>query len=217
MRVSTPQAALENGSRGSMVCRPGARHSAAGVKVGLELDLMVDASSVDRIIEAVGDHPTEVDRRELLSDLEGIASLYQTGASQRVKPAEQRQRIERIVSTARHLKELLGTEISLWRYRPGLDRLMEEAKAEFPEKLAPLLDIGTASAFENLVGSLLKKTFEKHFLQDAGYSRDDVNEEVRGAFIDFAEASLRELGITNAGAPYARNSIASALSKMTKT
>ena len=44
----------------------------------------------------------------------------------------------------------------------------------------------------------------------------NYGEEVRGAFIDFAEAALTELGITYSSAPYSRRSIATALSKVRK-
>jgi hypothetical protein len=55
--------------------------------------------------------------------------------------------------------------------------------------------------------------FEKHFHQKATYVRDRTSDWAEGAFLDFAEAVLQELNITKSGQPYARNTIAAALSK----
>jgi hypothetical protein len=172
--------------------------------------------AVDRIVAAVGHVPDKLDRDHLRADLEGIVSLYRAGDDLRYKPAKRTQGVRKIVETAKHLQSLIDGNWRLRRHRGALNRLIADAEFEFPEKLTTVLGVRRVSTFENLVGLMLRSTFELHFKVPAGYTNDEINEEVRGAFIDFAEAALTELGITNSGAPYSRRSIAAALSKVRK-
>jgi hypothetical protein len=173
----------------------------------------LDRASIGRILAAVGDVPAGLDRDELLSDLEGIRSLHKTGVDLRYQPANRAQNTARIIAAAEHLKTLIKEDWELRRHRAKLDRLIADAKKPFPPVLKDGLGGGQVSAFDNLIGTWLRFTFECHFGTEAGYTRDPLTNEVRGAFIDFAAAALAELGITKLGNPYSRNSIAMAVSK----
>jgi hypothetical protein len=194
--------------------------------------MTITAEGIGRILAETGNAPANLDRQELLSDLDGTASLYRTGVDQRSAPAKREQRYEEIIATAENLKSLLRSEYRFLRYLPALDRLIEDVHPvketldpahniltkkptpDFPVPLATLLDVGHGhvSAFENLVG-LLVQTYEKHFKpEEAGYTKVPDSLEVRGPFINFAEATLRELKITKtSGEPYKRKTIADAL------
>jgi hypothetical protein len=171
--------------------------------------------AIDRIVAAAGHAPDDLNRDQLRADLEGIVSLYRASVDLRYKPAKRSQGVLRIVETAKHLQSLIDGNWRLRRHRGALNRLIADAEFEFP-KLMTVLGVQQVSAFENLVGLMLRSTFELHFKVAAGYTNDDFGEEVRGAFIDFTEAALTELGITYFGAPYSRRSIAAALSKVRK-
>jgi hypothetical protein len=174
--------------------------------------------NLDRILDAVGTAvPAVLDREQLLSDLDGIASLYRTGVDVRHTPAKRRQNVSRIIAAAEHLKTLIENDWRLHRHWSALDRLIADAASEFPEGLMKMLGTGRMSAFENLIGLMLRTTFEQHFGEQAGYTRDPFTGDISGRFIDFAEAALEELGITSSdAAPYSRNAIAAALTKFVK-
>jgi hypothetical protein len=74
------------------------------------------------------------------------------------------------------------------------------------------------SAFEALVGIGLLAIYDEYLAVVAGpatYTRDPVSGEVKGAYIDFAEAALCELNIVKASKkPYSRKSIAEALTRL---
>ena len=172
--------------------------------------------AIDRIVAAVGHAPDDLNRDQLRADLEGVVSLYRGGVDLRYRPAPRARGVRKIVETAKRLQSLIDGNWRLRRYRGVLNRLIADAEFD-PEKAKAVLGMGQVSGFENLVGTMLRFTFKRHFPKiPAGYTTDDVNEEVRGAFIDFAEAALTELGITYSGAPYSRRSIAAALSKVRK-
>jgi hypothetical protein len=169
--------------------------------------------AVDRIWKAAGDVSVALDSDALASELEGIASLYRAGTGHRHAPAKRQQRMQRVITAAETLKGLIEGDIRFQRYLGKLDQIIFRAKAieEVPEKLLEVLGIERGSAFDNLI-RMLKGVFEKYFAP-AGYTSDPISGEINGAFIEFAEATLRELDINNGDAPYARKSIAEALRK----
>src|SRR5262249_4842934 len=82
----------------------------------------------------------------------------------------------------------------LMRYLNVLDRLIIDvddagALQELRQRLSP----NKASPFETLVGTALRTSFEKHFAIEAGYTKNPVDGEITGTYIDFAEAVLKEL------------------------
>jgi hypothetical protein len=94
----------------------------------------------------------------------------------------------------------------------GLQRLAAAAryKAEyFPNHALYRLP---RSPLEFFVANVLPSVFERHFKRAAGFSRASDGTETGGPYIRFAVEALRELGITNKGKPYARDTIARALS-----
>jgi hypothetical protein len=94
----------------------------------------------------------------------------------------------------------------------GLQRLAAAAryKAEyFPDHALYRLP---RSPLEFFVANVLPSVFEHHFKRAAGFSRAWDGTETGGPYIRFAVEALRELGITNKGKPYARDTIARALS-----
>lgn len=92
----------------------------------------------------------------------------------------------------------------------GLERLAaagrHKAKHSSPSALYRL----PRSPFEFFVANGLAKVFERHFERRAGSSRVS-DQRIGGPYIRFAEAALKELGITNKGKPYSREAIARAL------
>ena len=68
------------------------------------------------------------------------------------------------------------------------------------------------SPLEFFVANVLPSVFERHFKRAAGFSRASDGTETGGPYIRFAVEALRELGITNKGKPYARDTIARAVS-----
>jgi hypothetical protein len=183
----------------------------------------VIAVNLNRILAAAGSVPADLDREQLLKDLDGIRSLYRTSVERRDAPAKQAQRNRKIIKIARNLQLLIeGWRLKRHRaarYHTTLEQLIADAENEFPDGLAPRLGaLGKRqiSAFEHLVGLMLRETYELHFKVKARFTNDPYSEETHGPFIDFAEAALSELGITNSGVPYSRRSIAAALSKVRK-
>jgi hypothetical protein len=166
----------------------------------------------------VGHVPDKLDRDQLRADLDGIVSLYRAGDDLRYKPAERTQGVRKIVETAKRLQSLIDGNWRLRRHRGALNRLIADAQSVLPEKAKAVLGVGQGvSAFENLVGRMLRSTFEQHFKIEAKVERPPdrtaVDRPACGPFIDFAEQCLTEFGITKNGSdPYSRESIAKALS-----
>ena len=188
----------------------------------------LDSAAVDRILAAV--KPLiKTDRDELRAALESVRNLHVTGVDARLKPTKRKQLTLRIIATAKRMRSRLKEAPWLAHHRWALNRLILDAekdlrirdaeKESFPKPLKRFLGIDPrVPALEKLVG-WLRDTFEEHFEQSAHhYTRVYAADEVRGDFIDFADAALRELGITNPdGAPYSRSSIANALTTISKT
>ncbi len=94
----------------------------------------------------------------------------------------------------------------------GLQRLAAAVryKAEyFPDRALYQLP---RSPLDFFVANALPRVFERHFERAAGFSR--ASDGAQGPYIRFAVAALKELGITNKGRPYARDTIARALSSV---
>jgi hypothetical protein len=195
----------------------------------------MDAKSIDRIVAATGEAPNNLDRAELLSELEGIRSLYRTGLDVRKEPAKRSQQVVRIVETAEHLIALIRDEPWLGSHQAALRRLIADAESglcqarKAPERvprtapetrttrqaqlatrrLAGLVGLGQLSATENLT-VLLARAYERHYGKQLSWIRDPGANTVEGQVIDFIDAAIKELGIT---LEYSRSSVARALSK----
>jgi hypothetical protein len=175
--------------------------------------MSLTSDAVDRILVAInGGVPASLNREEL-RNLDSILSLHRTGLELRSR--SRRREITRAIDKAKQLKsqiEPLG--ILFVRFQHDLNRLIAALEADCPPKLAKLLDIDRGvSPFENVI-RILADRYRHHFDEEPGYTTGWDCGEVDGRFIDFAEAALIELGITNDGSPYSRKSIANALSKV---
>jgi hypothetical protein len=201
---------------GKLVLAPGADRRdgcvdrrEGGVKKRAER-VTLDDAAVGRILAAVGTVPADLDRDGLRTDLESAASLYRTGADVRVQPATRKKDVLRMIARVKSLKSDLGDDLRYLRHKKALDHLIDELNSEFPPKLTRLLSLNRGSAFDNLVGKWLRHTFERHFRTDATPgSRNSNTGVISGSpFVDFVQAALKELQITNKnGKPYSRNSI----------
>ncbi len=179
----------------------------------------LDESAIDRILKAVGRVPNDLDKQELRSDLEGVSTLHLTGKRLRDAPAKRRKRLKRTAAAAKKLALLLETfsdEVEKSRLRrcrkevDGLVAYIERGSGS----LAKVLGVKETTALENLVGRGLWSTFKNHFgVPKSKYTKDHHKDVVRGPFIDFAEAALKELGITVWSRPVSRQAIADALTR----
>jgi hypothetical protein len=112
----------------------------------------------------------------------------------------------------------LGTMFQSSGFRQT-ERDLEEYFEELNRSVERVLDsdcwyIKEISAFERLAGIVLAGIYNQHLAASIGpirYTRDACEDKVRGAYIDFVEAALRELNITNRGKPYSRKAIANAV------
>jgi hypothetical protein len=172
--------------------------------------------NLDRVIAAVSlpvDSPDQ-----LRADLEVVASFYRTGSSLRWQPAKRAKNTKQIIAAAERLHSLVEGHWYLHRYRANLEQLIAEARRGFPAWFLEMLGVNQrVSAFEAAVGHLAL-TFAQHFKVEPGYTRDAYADAdpAGGPFIDFADAALQEIGIHYNGAPYSRNSIAAALTKVSR-
>ena len=93
----------------------------------------------------------------------------------------------------------------------GLHRIAESAryKAEYYSEVAPYRL--SRSPLEYFVANVLRGVFERHFKHPVGASRVEKGTKTGGPYIRFAVATLKELGITNKGNPYAPDTVARAL------
>lgn len=198
--------------------------------------------AIERIVAAVGRAPSNSDPEcDLLSDLEGIVSFYRTnvgvwesmekrgpkaklqkvvrtsGRGLRDAPERQQRRADRVVATAKKLKDLIADDWFLSiRHTRALDRLIADVRAKAPVSIGPPTKwqafLGVRqhlSAFEALIG-YLARTFEQYWGEEPGFDRRD--DSVSGSFIDFAQAAMKELRIP----PHSRGAIANALLKNKK-
>jgi hypothetical protein len=170
--------------------------------------------NIDHIVAAVGCKPDS--RKRLLSNLEGVVSLYRTGVSLRGRAGSQRRQSgEKIIKLLNEASELISdkTWIRLWSHRPALYHLIgaieEEMRAQVPDELTNMLGVGHDSAFEALVRHL-RITFKQRFGKKAGRSRDPKSGKIKpGPFVRFVKAFQHELGQR----PYSDETIAKAIAK----
>ena len=94
----------------------------------------------------------------------------------------------------------------------GLHRLAESAKYKAAQYSDVALYRLSRSPLDYFVANVLRGVFESHFERPAGASRVKNGTETGGPYIRFAVATLKELGITNKGHPYAPDTVARALS-----
>jgi hypothetical protein len=172
--------------------------------------MMIDEPDIDSIIAAVGKAPAN--KGELLSDLEGAVSLYRHGVGLRHQPSERRRELKRTITLAMELKSRLCGDARFNRLCAELDRVCALTEAEW---LPNLLGINKkVSAFDNLIGFMLYRTFERHFGIKDRYTKNVINGKIEdGPFIRFAKKVLSEFEIKNSGKPYTRRAIADALTK----
>jgi hypothetical protein len=172
----------------------------------------IDLAAIDRVLDAVGHHPIDLDRAKLAERLGRIARHYRGAQEIRTRPADRQKLKTQIVTRAKELRELVDrygiTNYPPQRHSSNLDYLIQDIENE-PMFLA---DIAASdfSANEYLV-SMLQAAFEQFFCEAATYTRDQYAERVKGAFIDFAEAVIQMFKVS-----FSREAIARALSKTRK-
>jgi hypothetical protein len=161
----------------------------------------LDASALDRILKAVGKVPDDLDKQQLLTDLELVAALHRKGVQLRKAPAPRRKRLKRARATANKLMMLLETfsdEVGssrLRRCRKEIDGLIGYIENVPPKLLTSLGVKEKKSAFVILVGRGLAWVFESHRFGNSGYTKNP-DSTFKGPFVDFTKAVLTELGVT---------------------
>ena len=191
---------------------------------------------IDRIVAAVVDVPKDLDKNELLADLENAVSVHRHGAGLRHQPARRRQELVKVYKAADYLKLKLGGDVRFRALRRELERVRaltenyssvlpgaqpspdapeEKQRAGPPDSMTirPLDLMGYKqgqSAFDNLVGHWLAHIYKIHFKEEPSITRNPVDDSYTGPFIDFVEAVLAEFHIEHSGGPYNRAAIYSA-------
>jgi hypothetical protein len=169
----------------------------------------LDASAIDRILKAVGKVPDDLDKQQLLSDLESVAAMHRTGVLMRDRrkpvsgrvPAKRRERLKQTVATADKLMMLLETfsdgvgRSCLRRCRKEIDGLISYIENVPPKLLTSLGLKEKKSAFLILVGRGLAHVFKSHGFGKPGYTKNPDGT-FKGPFVDFTKAVLKELGVT---------------------
>jgi hypothetical protein len=175
--------------------------------------MSADGPDIDRIVAAVADAPNDLDKDQLLSDLQGAVSLYRYGFALRHERADRREDMKKAIALAKRLKS-----IPYVRARHDLcvelDRLSTFTEAD--RRLWRFLGVRKKiSAFDSLIGNMLRRTFEKHFPGKKIYTKDHYDDDnpIKGPFIDFAEKVLQEFEIRHSGQSYSRRAIADAYTK----
>ena len=203
-----------------------------------QMDRLLDAAAMDRIIAAVGAEPAN--RENLRRRLLRLGTSYEAAILWRQTNKSLRERLDQIARTAERLRTQLDDErawleiqandglpddkLDLREIGGLLDRVIDAASKPLPTDmpvLAPIAPVGQeqhlqeGSSFEWLIGELGKlfkdEMLFKQLFSRQKYTKDPVDGEIKGAFIDFVDTVLRELSITNKGQPYTRAAIASAL------
>jgi hypothetical protein len=154
--------------------------------------------NIDAIIASVKDAPADIDKEELLADLDAAYSLYQLGCNLRC-PSVRRKEKDKTIELAQKLVWRL--EKDFWY---GSDALVAARKAlkhiearKESAKSWRVLGVEENSAFDNLVGIGLATIFQNHFKLPATYTKDNYDDDnpIKGSFIDFAKVALAELGM----------------------
>ena len=66
--------------------------------------MSAEGPDIDRIVAAVADAPNDLDKDQLLSDLQGAVSLYRYGFALRHERADRRDDMKKAVALAQRLK-----------------------------------------------------------------------------------------------------------------
>ena len=201
----------------------------------------LDSTAVERILAAVGEKfvPADLDKLKLSKDLEACFTVYCSAVQRRSdKPTKDRiRRLNSIQKAAKRFERQLAPD-DIWDWK---DRYSEcEYLHDNVENLIRLLDLEIAdqqfelewgpdwreaihlnlppktptdrwrarSPFEWIAGHFLPEVFRTHFGRKPTFHRQKVPD---SPAIRFIEWSIIELGITNSGRPYSRESIAKAL------
>jgi hypothetical protein len=199
-----------------------------------------DKNAIARILAAMRLAPggesidtSAVDPEALLRDLSGAFRLQQFATELPKVRVERSQRSVKIQQTARTLAVLLKEE------RADLDRIRHYPLREpDPRRVAlkvalaaratrepvqePICateaanalveDLTARSTFDCVVGELLSPLFNTYVPgSSTEYTTDPMEDVTDSPKVRFIEAALREFGFTNRGRPYARKSIASAI------
>jgi hypothetical protein len=182
----------------------------------------MDDEALTRILDAVGSEfiPANLDLDGLRADIQLAAWWWMQITGEKNQPARLR-RLQDIRRAAEGLKRLLeedaqsGLELSKYPFT-GSDPLtvLSQLTNYVNRVLEPLDGMRTrrvplkGSAFDWAVQWLMEP-YSKYFRRKAGVSR--LGGKVRGPFIRFADAALRELKIFNDGKPYSCETIARAV------
>jgi hypothetical protein len=175
---------------------------------------VLDDSTLDRIIDAVGLNADQLDRHVLRLDILNSCARYGIRSDIANSDFAKRQ-INRLNSICLHLKRLaelykdddadMGTTQSWRSVEP--EQLLREAELiesikERTEKPAAIADrvkaqLGAShSALQWLTGELLPAVFTKHFHRPAKISRDpNAGGALGGPYVRFARQVLIELGV----------------------
>jgi hypothetical protein len=181
----------------------------------------LDGAALNRIIQAAGNAPDDLNREELRSALENVPSWYATHQSLRVSAKRKRAGLNKILNAAERLKTLLSGDAWLlilnrlsisdpdprhaltWLTRAASDILNESS-----ERLPKLVeDFKTTSTLEDIAGIHLPVIFEQHLHRSRGRSRNPDGTPT-GPCVRFVYQAMTELGM-----PYDKESIARAISR----
>jgi hypothetical protein len=202
--------------------------------------MTLDDKALNRIIAAAGAKPSH--RENLRESILRAEMLFRAGIRQRRQNKSLDRKLISVVKTAKKLQQMLADKV-VWQELTldgsdkggneilnGLDWLIIAERPEYrwrPPKSntrwkLPRVFEKTRSAVDWLAGIELPDIYQRHFRRRPT-SWKDANGNIKGAYIDFAEAVLRELGIvpkkrsfvplTELGRPrsYSRKAIANAL------
>lgn len=173
-----------------------------------------DMATVDRLLAAVANPPENIDRKRLLSDLGSMQTSYYFGKGFRTNPAKWRKDRAGRLSAAKRLLDLVAPWEPIYH---EVKRFIAALERAGPKEFDPehgLID--GMSLLEWFVGIRLAICFEHHFRAKPSVTQVAGTNIFKGDFLDFAEAAIDELGVTNNGHPYARGTIAAALWKIRK-
>ena len=181
--------------------------------------MSLDAAAIARIIDAVeaGKFP-DIDKAELRSDLEYARIFFDdiTILGNKTHGRELSRKVKLIRKSAQQIMDKMDPEVCRWL--DSTDAVLHGRWLETTQNiqwavqnLINLIDykpprnsptsthsarVGwpPGSPFARITGWYLRKVFERHFKIEAGYTTDSDNE-VWGAYVDFVERALIELGI----------------------
>jgi hypothetical protein len=172
----------------------------------------LNAQSIDRIIAAVGLEPDDLNRDELLFEIDLVADFYRAHISLHSKEG-QRLRQRSAAAIARHAGELLrhldaADDELRARIRDPLRRGL--AAQGFNQVIAGLHDLKAIAEYEAdppsppdqidatplkyLITITLADVYEQHFRKRPGRSRSRDGSTIYGPYVRFVRAVLAEIG-----------------------